>query len=201
MARGFNKVILMGNLTRDPELRSTPSGQSVASFSLAVNRSWKNASGETQEAVDYIDCNRASYFALFNPDILNLEPTIFASFYERKHYSRHPQAAFFAFYPQIDLVVEARMQDSTNDAEANYISIFPVWFPYQINHLTGVIKIGGGQITLTDVKGEHQRTWMVCQGNGNYTDHDWSVKLIDMLVASLNVDEELLEGRTVLARR
>ena len=57
MAKGFNKVTLMGNLTRDPELKSTPSGQSVASFSLAVNRSWKNANGETQEAVDYIDCN------------------------------------------------------------------------------------------------------------------------------------------------
>lgn len=55
--RGFNKVVLMGNLTRDPELRSTPSGQQVASFSLAVNRTWKNASGEQQEAVDYIDCN------------------------------------------------------------------------------------------------------------------------------------------------
>lgn len=48
---------MMGNLTRDPELRSTPSGQQVASFSLAVNRSWKNAAGEQQEAVDYIDCN------------------------------------------------------------------------------------------------------------------------------------------------
>ena len=57
MARGFNKVVLMGNLTRDPELRTIPSGQNVASFSLAVNRSWKNASGEQQEAVDYIDCN------------------------------------------------------------------------------------------------------------------------------------------------
>lgn len=57
MARGFNKVILMGNLTRDPELRSIPSGQQVASFSLAVNRTWKNANGEQQEAVDYIDCN------------------------------------------------------------------------------------------------------------------------------------------------
>ncbi len=55
--RGFNKVVLMGNLTRDPELRSTPNGQNVASFSLAVNRSWKNAAGEQQEAVDYIDCN------------------------------------------------------------------------------------------------------------------------------------------------
>jgi single-strand DNA-binding protein len=57
MAKGFNKVILIGNLTRDPELRTTPSGQSVASFSLAVNRSWRNANGEQQEAVDYIDCN------------------------------------------------------------------------------------------------------------------------------------------------
>jgi single-strand DNA-binding protein len=47
----------MGNLTRDPELKSIPSGQQVASFSLAVNRTWKNASGEQQEAVDYIDCN------------------------------------------------------------------------------------------------------------------------------------------------
>lgn len=56
MAKGFNKVILMGNLTRDPETRTTPNGQSVTSFSLAVNRSWKGADGQTQEAVSYIDC-------------------------------------------------------------------------------------------------------------------------------------------------
>ncbi len=55
--RGFNKVVLMGNLTRDPELRTTPNGQTVCSFSLAVNRTWKNAQGEQQEAVDYVDCN------------------------------------------------------------------------------------------------------------------------------------------------
>ncbi len=61
MTKGFNKVILMGNLTRDPELRTTPSGQSVASFSLAVNRSWRNANGEQQEAVDYIDFTRVTF--------------------------------------------------------------------------------------------------------------------------------------------
>lgn len=55
MARSFNQVILMGNLTRDPELRNTPSGQSVCSFSLALNRQWKGQDGQTQEAVDYID--------------------------------------------------------------------------------------------------------------------------------------------------
>lgn len=56
MAKGFNKVILMGNLTRDPEVRSTPSGQSVANFTLAVNRTWRSADGNTQESVSYIDC-------------------------------------------------------------------------------------------------------------------------------------------------
>ena len=56
MAKGFNKVILMGNLTRDPETRQTPNGQSVTNFSLAVNRTWKGQDGSTQEAVSYIDC-------------------------------------------------------------------------------------------------------------------------------------------------
>lgn len=55
MARSLNQVTLMGNLTRDPELRQTPSGQSVTSFSLALNRSYKDQSGEWQEATDYID--------------------------------------------------------------------------------------------------------------------------------------------------
>lgn len=56
MARSVNQVILMGNLTRDPELRQIPSGQSVCSFSLALNRSYRDANGEWQEATDYIDC-------------------------------------------------------------------------------------------------------------------------------------------------
>jgi single-strand DNA-binding protein len=55
MARSVNQVILLGNLTRDPELRQTPSGQSVCSFSLALNRAYKDQSGEWQEVTDYID--------------------------------------------------------------------------------------------------------------------------------------------------
>jgi len=55
MARSFNQVILMGNLTRDPELRQTPNGQNVCSFSLALNRSYKDKTGEWQEATDYVD--------------------------------------------------------------------------------------------------------------------------------------------------
>lgn len=55
MSKSINQVILMGNLTRDPELRTTPSGQNVCSFSLAVNRSWQGSDGTQQDAVDYFD--------------------------------------------------------------------------------------------------------------------------------------------------
>jgi single-strand DNA-binding protein len=53
MAKSFNQAIIMGNLTRDPEVRTTPSGQSVASFAVATNRSWNDSSGERQEAVEF----------------------------------------------------------------------------------------------------------------------------------------------------
>lgn len=46
----------MGNLTRDPEVRATNSGQSVTGFGLAVNRTWKSSDGSQQESVSYIDC-------------------------------------------------------------------------------------------------------------------------------------------------
>jgi single-strand DNA-binding protein len=53
MAKSFNQAIIMGNLTRDPELRSTPGGQQVASFAVATNRTWMDNSGERKEAVEY----------------------------------------------------------------------------------------------------------------------------------------------------
>ncbi|MBO4276320.1 single-stranded DNA-binding protein [Candidatus Saccharibacteria bacterium] len=55
--RGFSKAIITGNLTRDPELRTTPSGSSVCSFSVAVNRVYKDANGEQKEDVSFIDCS------------------------------------------------------------------------------------------------------------------------------------------------
>ena len=55
MARGFNRVLLIGNLTRDPELRYTPSNTAVADIGLAVNRTYRDASGETQEDVTFVD--------------------------------------------------------------------------------------------------------------------------------------------------
>lgn len=55
--RGFSKVILAGNLTRDPETRSLPSGAQVTTFSIAVNRVFKDSSGNKQEKVSFFDCS------------------------------------------------------------------------------------------------------------------------------------------------
>lgn len=52
----FNKVILMGNLTRDPEVRYTPNGSAVCHFGLAVNRRYKAQDGDWQEETTFIDC-------------------------------------------------------------------------------------------------------------------------------------------------
>src|SRR5882672_5823681 len=51
----FNKVILAGNLTRDPELRYTPKGTAIATLGLAMNRTWRNEAGETKEEVTFVD--------------------------------------------------------------------------------------------------------------------------------------------------
>lgn len=51
----FNKVILMGNLTRDPELRYTSKGTAIAKIGLAVNRVWRTETGEQKEEVTFVD--------------------------------------------------------------------------------------------------------------------------------------------------
>ena len=54
MAASFNKVLIMGNLTRDPELRYVPSGAAVANFTVAVNRTYKDTTGAKKEEVSFL---------------------------------------------------------------------------------------------------------------------------------------------------
>lgn len=54
--RGFSKAIVAGNVTRDPELRTTTSGSQVCSFSIAVNRSYRGNDGNQQDQVSFIEC-------------------------------------------------------------------------------------------------------------------------------------------------
>jgi single-strand DNA-binding protein len=71
----FNRVFLMGNITRDIELKSTQGGQQVAQVGLAVNRRWVGADGEKKEETTFVDCeawgktaeNLAKFFAKGRP--------------------------------------------------------------------------------------------------------------------------------------
>ena len=53
MANSLNKVQLIGNLTKDPELRQTPNGSSVCSFTVATNLTWKDANGQKQDKAEF----------------------------------------------------------------------------------------------------------------------------------------------------
>jgi single-strand DNA-binding protein len=55
MTRGLNKVMIIGNLGRDPEMRYTPSGKPVTSFSLACSRSWVSSDGERREETEWFN--------------------------------------------------------------------------------------------------------------------------------------------------
>ena len=78
MAANFNKVILIGNLTRDVELRHTAGNQAVAKIGLATNRRWKTPDGETREETMFIDCEAwgktaefvSQYFAKGRPILI-----------------------------------------------------------------------------------------------------------------------------------
>jgi single-strand DNA-binding protein len=59
----FNKVILVGNLTRDPELRYTPKGTAIAQIGLAVNRYWTDEAGQKKEEVTFLDIEAWSRLA------------------------------------------------------------------------------------------------------------------------------------------
>lgn len=56
MARGFSKAIITGNITRDPDLKTLTTGTPVCSFTVAVNRVFRDSSGKQQESVSFIDC-------------------------------------------------------------------------------------------------------------------------------------------------
>ena len=92
---------------------------------------------------------------------------------------------------EVDLQLEATFPES-DAAASNFVSIYPIWFPYQINHLTGKLTVGRGKISLTDASGRHHKTRFACEGQGRYTDTDWSLRLKNLLVTALPVDADLL---------
>jgi len=54
--RSVNKVIIIGNLTRDPEMKETQNGQQVTTFGIATNRAWTTSSGESKQSAEFHEC-------------------------------------------------------------------------------------------------------------------------------------------------
>ncbi|MCL2085861.1 single-stranded DNA-binding protein [Candidatus Saccharibacteria bacterium] len=104
MVKGFNKVMLMGNLTRDPETRNTPSGQSVTRFSLAVNRSWRGQDGSQHEETGFFDCSAWGKLGETIAQYLKKGDPIFIS--GRLNYSSWEDQATKTKRSKVEVVVE-----------------------------------------------------------------------------------------------
>ncbi len=96
--------------------------------------------------------------------------------------------------PECDVTVEAHLPKRNQLTDIGSVSIQPTWFPYEIQDLTGVIKIGEGQVTLSQIEGHHDRSWVKCNGDGKYSDEAWFIRLNDLLVLSLSVDDDLIDA-------
>jgi len=104
MVKGFNKVMLMGNLTRDPETRNTPSGQSVTRFSLAVNRSWRGQDGVQHDDTGFFDCTAWGKLGETIAQYLKKGDPIFVS--GRLNFSSWEDQATKSKRSKVDIVVE-----------------------------------------------------------------------------------------------
>lgn len=94
----------------------------------------------------------------------------------------------------INVVVGVKASKPAAGTETASVSIRPDWFPYEIRQLSGEVQIGNGKIELSDISGQHGRTWLACQGEGSYNDRDWNVTMTNLLVGSLKIDEDFLEA-------
>ena len=90
-----------------------------------------------------------------------------------------------------DIRVQASFGDTSHGQTNSSVSINPTWFPYEIANLHGEIHVGGGVISMSHIRGNHQTTWMTCGGEGFYNDDEWSVSLTNLLVGSVEFDHDL----------
>jgi len=94
----------------------------------------------------------------------------------------------------LDVVVAANITKPAPGSEVAAVSIKPTWFPYEIRQLSGDFLVGKNQIQLRDISGQHGRTWLACQGAGEYNHQAWQLNLTDLLIGSLKIDDDLLDA-------
>lgn len=96
--------------------------------------------------------------------------------------------------PNLDVRIDARLSSTQKPDGYHNVAIKPTWFPYELNQLTGRIKIGEGEVHLEQIRGRHGRGWLSANGYGQYDDRRWQVRLSDILAGSLPVDDDLIKA-------
>jgi len=123
MARGLNKVMVIGNLGRDPEMRFTPSGKSVANFSIASSRSWKTADGETHTETEWFNVVAWERLAEFSKEVLSKGSQVYV---EGRLQSRNWQDSEGNQHKSIEIIAkdilllsENKQDNGSTDSEAD----------------------------------------------------------------------------------
>lgn len=115
--KSVNKVILIGNVTRDPELKSTNGGQSVVSFGLATNRVWKDQNGEKQSLPEFHNLSAWSGLAEFISETVRKGAPLYVEGYLK---TRNWETDGIKHY-RTEIIIEnvvllaARPQEDTNE--------------------------------------------------------------------------------------
>jgi single-strand DNA-binding protein len=121
MTRGLNKVMIIGHLGRDPQMRFTPNGKSVASFSVACDRSWKSADGEKRKDTEWFnvvawgDLAEISKQYLSKGSLVYVEGRLQTRDWSDKKGNQHKSVEVIA--RDILLIDSKKNQDGTDDSE------------------------------------------------------------------------------------
>lgn len=95
---------------------------------------------------------------------------------------------------QVDVAVDAILNGEENGVRTSNLSINPTWFPYKLQNLAGKLTVGQGKVELREFQGQHDRTTVVCDGDGSYSNEGWDVRLSKLLALSLRADGPLLRA-------
>ena len=95
---------------------------------------------------------------------------------------------------EVELVVDAKLHGEKDGVRTSNLTITPTWFPYKLNNLAGKLAVGHGKVTLREFQGQHERSTVVCDGDGSYSDEGWDMRLSNLLALSLKADGPLLRA-------
>ena len=95
---------------------------------------------------------------------------------------------------EVDVRLDARLATEVDSSSHETVTIEPTWFPYELNQMTGRIRIGQGELNLEKIRGRHGRAWLSTNGYGQYDHERWAVRLYDILAGALPVDDDLISA-------